>query len=65
LVYTHEREVGTLQNLTPESKCLVIAEYTCFWFTDTHYGVTMNANALMVKQSTSTPLDAFPEFSWD
>ena len=38
-VYTHKREVGDLQLLTPQSKCLAIAEYTCFWFTDTHYAV--------------------------
>lgn len=64
-VYTHDREVGTLQHLTRNSKCMVIAEYTTFWFTDTQYGVTLGCKALMVKSSTETSLDAFPDIAWD
>ena len=65
-VYTHEREVGTLQHLTRNAKCMVIAEYTTFWFTDTQYGVTLGAKAVMVKPAaTGMSLDAFPDINWD
>jgi hypothetical protein len=64
-VYTHEREVGTLQHLTRNAKCMVIAEYTCFWFTDTQFGVTLGAKAIMVKPESRMTLDAFPDIAWD
>jgi len=64
-VYTHEREVGTLQHLTRNSKCMVIAEYTTFWFTDTQYGVTLGAKAIMVKPESRLTMDAFPDIVWD
>ena len=65
-VYTHEREAGTLQHLTRNSTCLTIAEYTTLWFTDTQFGVTLGAKAVMVKSSsTGMAIDAFPDITWD
>ena len=64
-VYTHERELGTLQHLTRNAKCMVIADYTTFWFTDTQYGCTLGAKAIMVKPESGMTLEAFPDIKWD
>ena len=64
-VYTHEREVGTLQHLTRNSRCMVIAEYTTFWFTDAQFGVTLGAKAIMVKPESRLTMEAFPDVVWD
>ena len=64
-VYTHEREVASLSNLTAQSSCLAIAEYTCLWFSDTNFGVTLGAKAVMVKAApTERHLEAFPDIIW-
>ena len=67
-IYTPEGDVTSLEDLTRNAKCLTIAQYTTLWFTDTQYGVTLGAKAIMVKPADQTDmsLDAFPtSIPWD